>query len=128
MLRAARDCGLSPSAVAEVEAAATSGADLTSIDLSELSGAERGLTYAMAMWLAKVDGVVNTEELNALRKLGEQLGLPDAKLRAAASAALDIACLPGGNRPDKFEFAALETRLSEKLPALMQRSEPPSRD
>jgi hypothetical protein len=114
--------------VAEVEAAATSGADLTSIDLSELSGAERGLTYAMAMWLAKVDGVVNTEELNALRKLGEQLGLPDAKLRAAASAALDIACLPGGNRPDKFEFAALETRLSEKLPALMQRSEPPSRD
>jgi hypothetical protein len=27
--------------------------------------------------------------------------------------------LPGGNRPDKFEFAKLEARLTEKLPALM---------
>lgn len=126
LLRAARDSGLTADALAEVEAAATSGVDLTTLDLSELSGAERALTYAMAMWLAKVDGVVNTEELKTLRVLGQRLDLPEPKLKAAASAALDVACLPGGNRPDKFEFAALETRLSEKLPALMMRSEPPA--
>ena len=113
--------------MAEVEAAAKSGVDLTTLDLSDLSNAERGLTYAMAMWLAKVDGVVNTEELKALRILGKRLDLPEPKLKAAASAALDVACLPGGNRPEKFEFRALETRLAEKLPALMQRSEPPPR-
>ena len=39
--------------------------------------------------------------------------------KAAASAAFDITCLPGGNRPEKFEFEKLEARLRDKLPALM---------
>ena len=41
------------------------------------------------------------------------------KLKSAASAAFDITCLPGGNRPEKFEFSKLEQRLRDKLPALM---------
>jgi tellurite resistance protein len=119
LLQAARDCGLTDSELAEVSAATESRVPLDDIDLGDLSGPERALTYAFAMWLAKVDGVVNTEELAALRKLGGRLDLPDPKLQAAASAAFDIACLPGGNRPEKFEFAKLEARLKEKLPALM---------
>jgi len=82
----------------------------------------RALTYVLAMWLAKVDGVVNAEELATLRELGARLGLPEIKLKAAASAAFDITCLPGGNRPEKFEFSKLEARLHEKLPALMSQT------
>src|SRR6478609_1411051 len=119
LLNAAREVGLTEAELEEVKKALESGLDLESLDLSGLSGSEKGLTYAFAMWLAKVDGVVNAEELATLRKLGAQLALPEPKLKAAASAAFDITCLPGGNRPEKFEFSKLEARLADKLPALM---------
>ncbi|MDF3071563.1 MAG: hypothetical protein K0R38_7164 [Polyangiaceae bacterium] len=121
VLGAAREVGLAEEELAEVKAALENGLELSSLDFTGLSGAERALTYALAMWLAKVDGVVNTEELATLRKLGAALSLPEPKLKSAASAAFDITCLPGGNRPDKFEFKKLEERLREKLPALMSR-------
>jgi hypothetical protein len=119
LLVGAKDVGLSEAEVAEVQRALDQGIDLDSLDLASLGGAEKALTYAFAMWLAKVDGVVNAEELATLRKLGSLLDLPDPKLKAAASAAFDITCLPGGNRPEKFEFSKLEARLRDKLPALM---------
>lgn len=119
VLVAAREVGLSESDLADVESALQGGAPLEQLSLGTLSGPERALTYAFAMWLAKVDGVVNAEELSTLRRLGALLDLPEPKLKSAASAAFDITCLPGGNRPEKFEFSKLEARLREKLPALM---------
>lgn len=119
LLNAAKEVGLSEDDLSSVKAALDSGLELESLDLSALSGAERALTYGFAMWLAKVDGIVNAEELATLRKLGTLLDLPEPKLKAAASAAFDITCLPGGNRPEKFEFSKLEARLRDKLPALM---------
>jgi len=119
LLNAAKEVGLSEEDLGSVKAALDSGLELESLDFTALSGAERALTYGFAMWLAKVDGVVNAEELATLRKLGALLDLPEPKLKAAASAAFDITCLPGGNRPEKFEFSKLEARLRDKLPALM---------
>lgn len=119
LLNAAKEVGLSEEELASVKSALDSGLELESLDFSGLSGAERALTYGFAMWLAKVDGIVNAEELATLRKLGTLLDLPEPKLKAAASAAFDITCLPGGNRPEKFEFSKLEARLRDKLPALM---------
>ena len=119
LLTAAKAVGLSEQELAEVQGALDTGLELESLDLSGLTGPERALTYAFSMWLAKVDGVVNAEELATLRKLGTLLDLPEPKLKSAASAAFDITCLPGGNRPEKFEFSKLEERLREKLPALM---------
>ena len=123
LLGAAREAGLSEAELSEVKAALDQGLELESLDLSGLSGAERALTYAFAVWLGKVDGLVNAEELKTLRQLGALLALPEPKLKLAASAAFDISCLPGGNRPEKFEFSKLEARLREKLPALMAQVE-----
>ena len=111
--------GFRRATLADVESALQGGSELEQLDLAGLTGPERALTYALAMWLAKVDGVVNAEELASLRRLGALLDLPEPKLKAAASAAFDITCLPGGNRPEKLEFSKLEARLREKLPALM---------
>jgi len=119
LLGAAKEVGLSDDELGEVKAALDNGLELEALDLSALTGAERALTYGFSMWLAKVDGVVNAEELATLRKLGTLLDLPEPKLKSAASAAFDITCLPGGNRPEKFEFSKLEARLRDKLPALM---------
>lgn len=119
VLQAAREVGLDEGELDEVQAALDTGLELTALDLSGLSGSERALTYALATWLAKMDGVVDSEELATLRRLRAALALPEPKFKAAASAAFDITCLPGGNRPEKFEFSKLEARLREKLPALM---------
>jgi hypothetical protein len=119
VLTAAQEVGLTASELAEVTAALESGLELESLDLSVLSAPERALTYAFAIWLAKVDGIVNSDELEMLRKLGTQLDLADRQRELAASAAFDITCLPGGNRPEKFQFGKLEARLREKLPMLM---------
>ena len=123
LLRAAKECGLDEQDMAAVEAAAREGVSLEGVNLEGLTGWEKAVTYAIAYWLAKVDGVVNTEELSHLKQLGARLGLPQPKLDAAASAAFDVACLPGGHRPEKYDFAALAERLRTKLPSL---SLPPS--
>ncbi len=119
LLRAAQACGVTGDDLATVEAAAKSGAKLGTVDTSSMTDWQRAVTYAIASWLARLDGVVNADEMAHLKELGAALGLPQAKLDSAASAAFDIACLPGGHRPDKFDFDALATRLKEKLPSLV---------
>ena len=120
LLRAAKACGVDGDSLGEVESAVKNGASLDELDVSTLNGWQRALTYAIATWLARLDGVVNAGELAHLKDLGSALDLPQQKLDAAASAAFDIACLPGGHRPEKYDFDALATRLREKLPSLAQ--------
>ena len=116
---AAKKCGLSDADVSAIEAAAKDGsAKLDGFDASGLSGWERALTYAVAAWLARLDGVVDATERESLKQLGKVLDLPPHKLVSASSAAFDVACLPGGHRPEKYDFAELEKRLREKLPSL----------
>jgi uncharacterized membrane protein YebE (DUF533 family) len=119
LLNAAQQVGLSDQDLAVVKRATEQGLTLDGVNLDALTLPERVLTYAMATWLAKVDGVVNTDELATLRELGDALALPEQHLKFAASAAFDLACLPEGHKPDKFEFAKLEAQLRQKLPTLM---------
>lgn len=119
LVRAAQASGLEGEDLAAVEAAAKQGgASLASFDPSGLSDAERALTYAIASWLARVDGVVDPSEREALKQLGGVLGLPADRLAFAASAAFDVSVLPGGHRPEKYDFAALVAQLRKKLPLL----------
>lgn len=118
LLRAAAQCGLAGEEIAAVEAAAKGGVALPAVDVGGLNDWQKGLTYALAYWLAKVDGVVNAQELAHLRELGQKLGLPKLKLEAAQSAVFDVTCLPGGHRPEKYDFGALAERLRVKLPSL----------
>jgi len=117
--RAAKACGLGDDDVAAIEKAAKDGGvTLEGFDATLLSGWERALTYAIAAWLARLDGVVDATERESLKQLGKVLDLPPHKLVSAGAAAFDVACLPGGHRPEKYDFAELEKRLREKLPSL----------
>ena len=118
---AARACGLGDDDIAAIEAAAKNGGvTLDGFDPSPLSGWQRALTYAIAAWLARLDGVVDATERESLKTLGKALDLPPHKLVSASTAAFDVACLAGGHRPEKYDFAALEQRLREKLPSLAE--------
>lgn len=120
LLRAASAAGLSGSDLEAVEAAIKETVALEAFDPGSMGERERAMTLAVAYWLARVDGVSSASEISHLRALGDKLGLSEFKQRSCESAAFDIACLPGGHRPEKYDFAALGDKLVEKLPMLAE--------
>lgn len=118
LLLAAKQAGLADEALAQVEAATKEEVAMDGFEADALDDWQKAVTYALASWLARVDGVTNTEEHESLTDLGARLGLPKDKLGAAASAAFDISCLPGGHKPEKYDFEKLVEKLREKLPSI----------
>jgi hypothetical protein len=118
LLGAARACGVDGDELARIERSTKEQVSLDDFDASELSGWQKALTYAIASWLARVDGTTVTAEHASLAELGDKLGLGKEKLGAAASAAFDISCLPGGHKPEKYDFVKLVEQLAVKLPSL----------
>jgi len=118
LLRAANEAGLQGGDLAEIEKATKEKVSLDSADVAGMSEWEQVLTYALAAWFAQLDGVVSTEEHASLVALGEKLGLKEALRKRAAAAANDIACLPEGGRPERYDFAKLAARLKERMPQL----------
>lgn len=116
LVRAAKACGVAAGELAEVEAATKQRITLDAVDVGGLGRWEQVLTYALASWLAALDGIQSTDERETLARLGDALGLDKALRVRAAAAANDIACLPAGGRPDRFDFVKLADRLRERLP------------
>jgi hypothetical protein len=116
LLRAAQEAGLSGEDFAEVERAVTTKTTLADIDVSSLPPWDQVLTYALAAWLAQLDGIVSESEKGPLNSLGDRLGLAAPLRLRAAAAANDIACLPGGGKPERYDFQKLAARLRERLP------------
>ncbi len=118
LVRAAKECGIGGDDLLLLEKAAREHRTLEGVDLGGLSRWEQVLTYALASWFAALDGVVSTSEHETLVRVGDSLRL-DPLLRVRATAAAnDIACLPGGGRPDRYDFVKLAARLRERLPQL----------
>ena len=118
LMRAAKEAGLPAADIAEIETATKKQMDLSALDLSNMGQWEQVLTYALAAWIAQVDGVVSTSESDMLAELGTKLGLAEPLRKRAAVVANDIACLPEGGRPDKYDFQKLIARLKERMPQL----------
>jgi len=130
LLRAAKECGLEGDELAQIERASKEKRGLDGLDLSGLSRWEQVLTYALASWFAALDGVISTSEHETMVEIGNRLHLEDALRTRAAAAANDIACLPGGGKPERYDFVKLTARLRERLPQVASSSEdkgsPPS--
>jgi hypothetical protein len=118
LLRAAKEAGVAGADLVEIETAAKQKTTLDAVDVAGMSQWDQVLTYALAAWFAQLDGVVSTSEHTTLVGLGEKLGLAEPLRKRAASAAHDIACLPEGGRPDRYDFQKLAARLKEKMPQL----------
>jgi hypothetical protein len=118
LLGAARACGIEGEELAAIERSTKAQVSLDDFDADELSGWQKALTYAIASWLARIDGTTVTVEHESLAALADKLDLGKEKLGAAASAAFDISCLPGGHKPEKYDFVKLVEQLKVKLPSL----------
>ena len=116
LLRAAKEAGVEGDDYAEIERATKSKVTLEGLELGGLTPWEQVLSYALAAWFAQLDGVVSTSESTTLVELRNKLGLAEALGKRAATAAYDIACLPEGGRPERYDFQKLAERLEERLP------------
>lgn len=117
LVRAAKAAGLEGDDLEAVEKATKEKTTLADFDPSALSAWERALTHALATWITRVDGVASPTEVDQLRALADRLELSDFARKASESAAADIAVLPGGHRPEKYDFVALVETLEAKLPS-----------
>jgi hypothetical protein len=115
LLRVAREAGLAPDEIAELEEATRAPFPLAKLSTAQLSRGARVLVYALATWLARLDNVVTPEEKDSLVALGKTLELPDGIRTRASAAAFEVASLPAGDRPDRYDFQALKGRLAAKL-------------
>jgi uncharacterized membrane protein YebE (DUF533 family) len=115
IVRAAADEGLSLEEIADIEESTKEPVDLGVIDRGSLSKDDRLFVYAVACWIARMDGTVSAAESDALAKLGERLGVPERPRVHAEAIAREIAELPDGDRPARYDLAALRRTLGERL-------------
>jgi uncharacterized membrane protein YebE (DUF533 family) len=115
IVRAAVDDGLSIEEITAIEEATKERIDLGVIDRSGLTKEDRLFVYAVACWIARIDGRVTEAETDALAKLGERLGIPERPRVHAEALVREVAELPAGDRPAMYDLARLRQLLGERL-------------
>ena len=115
IVRTAIDEGLDLDSIAELEAATKSPVDIGVIDRSGLSKEDRLFVYAVAVWMTRLDGDVSETEKAALAKLGEALKVPEKPRQYAEAIAIEVASLPEGDRPDRYELGKLRAIIADRL-------------
>jgi uncharacterized membrane protein YebE (DUF533 family) len=115
IVRAAIDEGIDLDAIREIEAATKSKIELGVIDRSSMSKEDRLYVYGLATWIARMDGKVTEDETAALAKLGERLGVPERPRANVEAIVKDIAALPEGDRPARYDLSALRRSIGERL-------------
>ena len=118
LLRAAKEHGVEGTDLATIERATKERVTLADVASDALTPFEAAVTYGLASWLARIDGVVKPEEHEGLLALAKHLGLAPKARDAAAAAAFDVAMLKSGDRPAKYDFGALVARIEQRLPSL----------
>ena len=111
--RAARRHGVDDAGLAQIDAAARAGID--AVDLSAVAESERLFVYAMAYWMSRIDGDLTEDEDAVLARLGQKLALADEPRMNAEAAVDEVAALPAGARPERFDLERLHALLSERL-------------
>jgi tellurite resistance protein len=115
IVHAARECGIDGAELDAVKQATQTKVDLSAIKSMKLEPDERLFVYAMATWLARVDGVVMPEEKEALEKLGNVLKLADGDRTKASVASFRVAELADSERPSRYDLAGLAAKLEAPL-------------
>jgi uncharacterized membrane protein YebE (DUF533 family) len=115
IVRTALEEGLELDEIADIEAATTTPTDLSVIDRSEMSKADRLFVYAVASWMTKLDGVVHDKERETLGRLGDLLKIPERPREHAAAIAREVAALGEGDRPARYDLKKLRDTLGARL-------------
>lgn len=116
IVRTAVDEGLPLEAIEEIEEATKKPIDMiTTLDRSSLTKEDRLFVYAVASWMVRLDGKTTDDEVAALGKLGELLKVPEKPRSHADAIAREIADLPDGDRPLRYDLGKLRSVIAERL-------------
>jgi uncharacterized membrane protein YebE (DUF533 family) len=115
IVRTAVDEGLEIEAITEIENATKAPIDLGVIDRKNMTKEDRLFVYAVASWMTRLDGEVSAAETEALAKLGDALKVPAGPRAHADAIAQEIAGLPDGDRPLRYDLAKLRAVIGERL-------------
>jgi uncharacterized membrane protein YebE (DUF533 family) len=117
IVRTAAEEGLALEQIAEIEAATKKPIDIGTLDRSALTKEDRLFVYAVASWMTRLDGKMTASEVDVLAKLGGALGISEAARSQADGIAQDVAFLPAGDRPDRYDLVKLRKILGARLAA-----------
>jgi uncharacterized membrane protein YebE (DUF533 family) len=121
IVRAALDEGLELAEIAEIEEATKQPLDLGVVDRKDLSKEDRLYVYGVAAWIARMDGEVSGPEKATLAKLADTLKVPERPREIVDQIVEDVAA-SSGDRPARYDLAALRRIISERLAAARARS------
>jgi uncharacterized membrane protein YebE (DUF533 family) len=115
IVRTALEEGLELEQINEIEAATKAPVDIGVIDRSDMSKEDRLFVYAVASWMTRLDGVVTATETEALAKLAEAIKVPEQPREHADAIAQEVANMPEGDRPARYDLLALRVIIGERL-------------
>lgn len=113
IVRTALEEGLEVEEVAEIEEATRNKLDMVEVDRMNMTKADRLYVYAVASWIATLDGSVSARGEEALTKLGNALGIPEAPRQHADTIMREVAEL--ADRPERFDLLTLRRTLDSRL-------------
>jgi hypothetical protein len=117
ILSAARGAGFTDEDLASLAEAIKTPCELSSLSLRKLSALDRVFVYATGEWLARLDGAVEQSEEEALKNLGDFLMVSERVRNDARQLVLDVAKLPTGDKPGRYDLVKLRDLLDEKMRA-----------
>lgn len=117
IVRTALEEGLGLEEIAEIEESTKKPVDIGVIDRKNLSKEDRLFVYAVASWMTRLDGKVTDTETEALKKLGDTLKIPETPRYRADQIAQEVADLPEGDRPSRYDVAGLRRIIHDRLEA-----------
>src|SRR6185312_7669045 len=115
IVRTALEEGLELDEISEIEEATKKPIDLSFIDRSQMSKADRLFVYAVASWMTRLDGKIDDRETTALDRLGELLKIPAIPRGHARAIAKEVASLGQGDRPARYDLKRLRETIGERL-------------
>lgn len=111
---AAQQLGLGAEDLRTIEETLGRPVPLEEVETVRMSRLTRLFTYAVANWIAQIDGQVPREEQAALDLLGDRLGLSSVARERARSTGLQLA-RAGSDTPGGLDLLKLRSRLSVGL-------------
>jgi tellurite resistance protein len=113
IVRTALEEGLSFEDVAAIEEATKTPKPVGDVNRMNMSKADRLYVYAVASWIAALDGHVSENEQKALAQLADALGVPATPREHADAIMRQIA--EQSDRPERFDLLALRQTLDSRL-------------
>jgi uncharacterized membrane protein YebE (DUF533 family) len=115
IVRTALEEGLELEEIQEIEAATKQRVEIGEIDRRNMSKQDRLFVYAVASWMTRLDGRVTDAEIEALRRLGDALKVPEKPRLYADQIAQEVAELSPDDRPARYDLVALRRIIGDRL-------------